>query len=198
MLAYNTHKISMWAWLKVEYVYTSGMVGHVNVRVLNGSEPTEQTAVVKLEELSKPIGWKPIHTITCKDIEQARRVRDDWFKRGIHVWASHDLSCAGRMAFTPVTEGEEPGSPHWQYTGNPVETIAPEDCPKYFRIEILHQWEPELPPTSEKNARRKAIRELRARMEQSLGGELHFVPDGMGGKMAVCERVEVLYQPQEA
>jgi hypothetical protein len=195
--SYAAHHITTWAWLEVEYVYTSGMGGNVNVRVLNGNERTDHTVVVGLSELQRPIGWKPEYTITCKDIEQARRVRDDWFKRGIVVWASHDLSSAGRMAYTPVAEDGEPGSPHWQYTGNPVETIAAEDCEQLFRIEILHQWEPELPPTSEKTARRKAIKELRARLEGALGGELHFVPDGVGGKMALCEKTELFYQPQE-
>ena len=30
-----------------------------------------------------------------------------------------------------------------------------------------------------------------------MGAELHFVPDGMGGKMPLCEQVEVFYKPEE-
>ena len=191
MYSYNTHSISLWAWLKVVRVIPNDTV--VFIRVLNGLQETEQTAMVKLSELQKPIGWQPIYTITCKDIEQAHKVRDDWFDRGIHVWASHDLSSAGRMAYTPITEDEGPGSPHWQFTGDPVETIKPEDCGKYFRIEVLHQWEPELPATTKKTARRKAI--VAARAEE--GVELYFVPDGMGGRMPLCERIETVYAPQE-
>lgn len=199
--SYNKYGISLWAWLKVVRVIPADTV--VFVRVLDGPAETEQTAMVKLTALQKPIGWKPVHTITCKDIEQARRVRDDWFTRGIHVWASHDLSSAGRMAYTPVKEladlatdedtDSNPQSPHWQYTGNPVETILPPDCEKFFRIEVLHQWEPELPPTTEKTARRKAIAAVRA----EEGVELCFVPDGMGGRMPLCERIETIYEPQE-
>lgn len=186
---YNEHGVNLWAWLKVvRYIEGDDVIF---LRVLNGMEETDQTAMVKLSAIQAPLGWKPVYTITCKDHDQALRVRHEWFKRGIHVWASHDLSSAGRMAYTPVEEATEGCSPHWQFTGNPCETILPPDCEKYFRIEVLHQWEPKLPPTTEKTARRKAIKQLRAESEV----ELHFVPDGCGGKMAVCERVEVLYEP---
>lgn len=194
--SYNQAGINLWAWLKVvRYIEGDDVIF---LRVLNGMSETEQTAMVKLSALQKPIGWKPIYTITCKDVDQALKVRHEWFKRGIHVWASHDLSCAGRMAFTPVKEladlacdEEQPASPHWQYTGNPVETIRPPDCEKFFRVEVLHQWEPSLPPTNEKTARRKAIAAVRA----ELGVELHFVPDGCGGKMPLAEKIETIYEP---
>lgn len=190
MWHYNDACVSLWSWFKVvRYIPGDDMIF---LRVLNGMEETEQTAMVKLGTVQSPIGWKPIHTITCKDKEQADKVRNDWFARGIHVWASHDLSSAGRMAYTPVKEENPDGSsPHWQYTGNPVETIMPPDCEKFFKIEVLHQWEPSFPPTTEKTARRKAIAAVRA----EDGVELHFVPDGCGGKMPLCERVETIYEP---
>lgn len=198
MWNYNDHGISMWAWLKVIRMIPGD--NQVFVRVLNGMEETEQTAMLPLGIIQPPIGWKPIYTITCKDADQASKILHEWFKRGIHVWASHDLSSAGRMAFTPVKEladlasdEPEPNSPHWQYTGNPVETILAADCARYFRVEVLHQWEPELPPTAKKAARQKAIAVERA----MPGVELFFMADGCGGKIAVCERIEVIYEPSK-
>ena len=186
---YNDYGISLWAWLKVVRMIPGD--DHVFLRVMNGPTETEQTAMVKLGAVQPPIGWKPVYTVTCKDHDQALKVRHEWFKRGIHVWASHDLSSAGRMAFTPVKDNSDAASPHWQYTGNPVETILAPDCEKYFRIEVLYQWEPELPPTSKKYARQKAISALRE--QENI--ELCFVPDGCGGERPLCERVELIYEP---
>ena len=191
MWHYNEAGVSLWARLKVVR-YIPGD-DKIFLRVLNGMEETEQTVMVKLRAIQPPTGWKPVYTITCKDIDQAQLVRDSWFARGINVWASHDLSSAGQMAFTPVKPEGATTSPHWQYTGNPVEVITPADCPQLFRIEVLHQWEPELPPTTEKTARRKAIIALR----EKPGVELHFVPDGYGGRMPLCERIEAFYDPAQ-
>ena len=202
MLVYNVNAIPMWAWLKVTSIKqrtTTDALGKptkcctVQVEILNGNEPRGVLLHVEAKDIQKPIGWRPVHTVTCKDIEQAHRVVNEWFKRGIHVWASHDLSSAGRMVFTLVKENEDAVSPHWQYTGNPVETIMPPDCEKYFRVEVLHQWVLGRLPTGRETtaARRKAI--AAARAQEDVG--LHFVPDGMGGRMALCERIETIYEP---
>jgi hypothetical protein len=188
----------LWAWFEVVDVGDSSIdVRNSSIRIKHTSRSLNAIGVpwegsVPLDWIEAPIGWEPSYTITCKDHDQALRVRHEWFKVGIHVWASRDLSSAGRMAFTPVKETNPSGSsPHWQFTGNPVETILPPLCEQLFKIEVLTQWEPKLPPTSEKKARRKAVEELRARP----GLELRFVPDGCGGKMAVCESVETSYEP---
>lgn len=195
-IAYHTQfKISLWAWLKV--LETTPITA--KVEILNGNKPTGETRVVLMQAIQPPLGWEPVYTITCKDIEQAKTVHEDWFKRGIHVWASHDLSSAGRMAYTPVVvENMQPvvmqdQSPHWQYTGNPVETIKPADCEKCFRIEVLHEWEPELPPTSQRTARDKAVKEIRAQP----GVTLDFIRVEGNYTMPLCQRVESAYEPKE-
>jgi hypothetical protein len=36
------------------------------------------------------------------------------------------------------------GSPHWQFTANPVEIVTPELCPKVFNVWQQHEGRSEL------------------------------------------------------
>lgn len=92
-----------------------------------------------LSDISLPLGWHSTYDIYAGNKTCADLIISDWFGRGIAVWASHDLSSAGRMAFTPLTDGKPNGSPHWQYTGNPVEVVAPELCPRVFNVWQQHE-----------------------------------------------------------
>jgi len=150
----------MWAGLKVLELL-KGPESHVRLQLYNGPTPCEQEYTVPLSWISLPIGWKPVYTVYCKSLEQCGQVKS-WFTRGIHVWASHDLSSAGGKAFTPFSaEGEATTSPHWQYTGNPCESVPADQCPMVFNIVHLEHWEVTLPRDKKERAREIAV--LRAK-----------------------------------
>ena len=94
--------------------------------------------------IQPPLGWEPVYTITAKDKAMAERVVNEWFKRGIVVWQSHDLGSSMGKAFTPGAIAE-PNSPHWKYTANPLEIIPAEDCPRVFNVEYEEEGKFNLP-----------------------------------------------------
>lgn len=134
-MKHGTKEPHVWAWFRVEDVDSSECL----LQLYNGPEPCSERYRVPLAWIDPPLGWKPVYDIVCTDKEKAEEVISSWFKRGIHVWASHVLSSAGRKAFTPIEDGEEPGSPHWQYTGQPTESVPPELCPSVFRVVWLER-----------------------------------------------------------
>ena len=141
-----------WSWFDVLEVSPEICRLRHTSRALNAPDPAWE-GDVPTEQVAAPLGWKPVYEIVCKDKEQADKVVSEWFKRGIHVWTNHNMSssqCGGK-AFTPAENGSG-GSPHWQYTGNPIETIPAELCPMLFTVKWLEEWEPKLPPTEEKAA----------------------------------------------
>ena len=153
---------------------------------------------IPLSWLEPPLGWESSYTIYCSSSSQAQTVIADWFQRGIHVWTSHDLSCAGRMAFTPFVhsdgsvDGVQPGvepaaSPHWQYTAQPVESIFAEDCPHIFSVVWREEWEPNLPSVAAE--RKKEIKRLRA----ELGAENVYWTQCGPEKIWTCVRETVLH-----
>lgn len=176
----------LWSWFKV---LSAGpetcRLRHI-LRAASAPDPAWE-GEVKTADIQLPLGWQPTYTIYCKDAEQASRVLQDWFTRGIHVWTSHDLSCAGRMAYTPVS-GEQARSPHWQFSNEPVETIPPELCEQVFNIIWIEEWMPDLP--QEKKARRRKIAELR----KQPGVTLEFVRDFGNTTVPICQRETVIHR----
>lgn len=183
---YNKYSIGLWSWLKVMKLSPTKIAAVIHI--MNGLESTGEKRIISLRDIQPPLGWKPVYTIHLHKIEDAVKFVNEWFKKGITVWISHDLSKAGTMAYTP--NGEEPN--HWMFTKNPVETISPQDCKKQFIVKLVARWEPELPPTSKKYQRRKAIKRLR-----DDGISVSFEPDGFGGRVATCRRVDDFYTPPE-
>ena len=95
--------------------------------------------------IQPPLGWEPVYTITAKGKVMAERVVNDWFQRGIIVWQSHDLGSSRGKSFTSVSVEHPPQSPHWQYTGNPLEIIPAEDCSRVFNVEYEEEGKFNLP-----------------------------------------------------
>lgn len=157
---YSEADIPVWAWLAVREVGETAVV----VEVLNGDVPTGRLVSVPIRQIDPPIGWAAVYDIVANTEEKATRVAECWFKRGIHVWASHDLSSAGQRAFTPVdTSDPKPDSPRWKYTANPVETVSAADCPHRFTVsweESKDDYDFNLP--TDKAARQKAMKALKA------------------------------------
>jgi hypothetical protein len=140
-----------WTWFTVDLVFESA------TRVVLASEDGSTHEAVPLEWIEKPLGWEPVYMITCKSEELARKVIDVWFHRGIHVWQSQDLSCAGRQAFTPFSLEGDCCSPHyWQYGREPLEAIEPAECKNVFKVVWLDEQEEHYLPT-DRAERRKAI-----------------------------------------
>jgi hypothetical protein len=158
-------------------------------RAVNAPDPAWE-GWVPLEQIDAPLGWKPVYEIVCKDKEQADKVVNEWFKLGIHVWTSADLSSAGRKSFTPFGAAgatqDSPASPHWQYMKEPTESIPPELCPQLFVVKVFEEWEPKLPESrKEKAAAVKALRES--------GVEVEYIK---GEHMWVAMRETLVYQPE--
>jgi hypothetical protein len=150
----------IWAWFEVTVVETWDPSRACRVRLrhvcraVNAPEPAWEDWV-PLGIIAVPLGWESVYTITCKSEELARKVIDDWFARGIYVWQSQDLSCAGRQAFTPMTP-DRVRSPHWQYGSEPLEAVEPAECKNVFKVVLLDEREEFGLPT-ERGERRKAI-----------------------------------------
>jgi len=183
---------TLWAWFEVrEAGPESCRLRHI-LRAVNAPDPAWEGEVPTVQ-ISPPLGWSPTYTIYCKNAEQASRVLQSWFEQGIHVWTSHDLSCAGRMAYTPAKE-EKPHPPHWQFGDGPVETVPPELCESVFSIIWIEEWMPDLP--QEKKARRRKIAELRKELE-ATGATLEFVRDFGNSTVPVCQREVVIHRATE-
>jgi hypothetical protein len=141
----------VWAHLVVKAIVSSAGMTWVSVEEHEESRPLDREGKplwrckIALNTIQPPLGWESVYTITAKDKAMAERVVNEWFKRGIVVWQSHDLGSSMGKAFTPVTEGDKPNSPHWQYTGNPVEIISAEDCPRIFSVEYEEEGKFNLP-----------------------------------------------------
>lgn len=137
----------IWAWFEVLAANDKGCRLRHTKRATDALDPAWE-GDVPTEWIEAPIGWQSVYTIHCKDREQADRVVNEWFKRGIHVWASHDLSCLGWM-FTPFGAGDvdAPIPPHWKFTKEPVESIPPELCPSCFVVKVYEEWTLQLPET---------------------------------------------------
>jgi len=186
----KTHDLPcVWAWFEV-IAAGSGTcrLRHI-ARAVNAPDPVWEGEVLT-EQVEPPLGWKPVYEIICKDKEQADKVVSEWFKRGIHVWTSADLSCAGRKSFTPFGAAgaaqDSPASPHWQYTAKPTESIPPELCSTHFVVKVYEEWEPELP--SGKKEKAAAVEALR-----KSGVDLQYIK---GERMWVASREMTIYQPE--
>jgi len=186
----KTHDLPcMWAWFEVlAATEQTCRLRHI-ARAVNAPDPAWE-GDVSTEQVEAPLGWKPVYEIICKDKEQADKVVSEWFKRGIHVWTSADLSSCGRKSFTPFGAAgatqDEPASPHWQFTKEPTESIPPELCPQLFVVKVLEEWEPKLPEAKkEKAAAVKALRES--------GVEVEYIK---GEHMWVASRETLVYQPE--
>ena len=117
-----------WAHFEVTEVGTTGIQGIM----LNGAEKTTTIASIPMADIEPPFGYQDIYTVEITDPSEKEKVLG-WFPRGIAVWVNHDLSSSniGGLAFTP---GDLEHSPHWKYTGKPVEILSPEECQKRIRI----------------------------------------------------------------
>jgi hypothetical protein len=156
----NDTAICLWAWFKVEKLmlkseYDPERIGMVHV----DADIEKERVLVSLDAIEKPFGWKPTYEIWAGDEAKARNVVENWFKRGIHVWVNHDLgsSSVGGHAFTPM---DVEGSPHWKYTGNPVESILPSDCETVFQVgwqENKYDYQFNLPSSKDKKARKLVL-----------------------------------------
>lgn len=180
----------MWAWFEVLAANAKVCRLRHTSRAVNAPDPPWEDDV-PTEQIDAPIGWQPVYKIYCKDRAEADKVVNEWFRRGVHVWASHDLSCAGRMSFTPFGAGggteTEPASPHWQYTKEPIESIPPELCPQLFVVKVHEEWEPQLPEgKKEKAAAVLAMRET--------GVTLEYIK---GEHMWLASRETLVHQPKE-
>lgn len=129
---YTDRQINVWSWLRVKAINSED----ATVEVLNGTESTGHVLNVPLTAIDKPIGWQQRYTIYVKDREQADKIINDWFKRGIVVRASCDLSNAGNMAFQPLTNNNAPSMPHWQYVEN-TDIVKAEDCSQVFKVVLV-------------------------------------------------------------
>lgn len=167
----KTHDMpTMWAWFEVlvssepNAVITPALVKLRHVSRAAGAPDPAWEGWVDITWIQPPLGWEPTYTIFCKSKDEADRVVERWFRRGIHVWVSHDLSSGGRQAFTPFGAGDAtedtPASPHWQFTTEPTESVQPEDCPFIFNVKVLESWEPTLPEGKKEKA--GALAALRA------------------------------------
>ena len=185
---YAKRGLTIWAWLKVKSIHDMEKERPwVLLDVMDASKVVGEARGL-LEDLQPPLGWKTEYEVCIPRIEAAVKFVNEWFKTGITVWASHDLGSPG-MAFTP--KGQEPG--HWRYTKNPVEHLSPKQCEELITVKLSSRWFPDLPPTSEKHKRAKAIKALR-----DSGVEVYFVPNGMGGREAECRKVEDFYTPPDS
>jgi hypothetical protein len=184
----KTHDVpELWAWFEVLTVEDrSCRLRHI-LAALHAPRPLWE-GPVPFDWIAPPIGWASTYTIYCNSDEQSSRVLQDWFSRGIHVWISHELSSAGRMAYTPMGEEGMPRSPHWQFGCKPVETVPPMLCEQIFSVVYLEEWMPDLP--EEKNARRREVKRLR----EMPGVTLEFVRGWGNSRTAVCQRETVIHR----
>jgi hypothetical protein len=141
----------VWSHLVVKAIVLYAGVTWVSVEEHEETRPLDRGGkplwahTIALNTIQPPLGWEPVYTITAKDKAMAERVVNDWFKRGIVVWQSHDLGSSMGKAFTPVSVEHPPQSPQWRYTANPLEIIPAEDCPRVFNVEYEEEGKFNLP-----------------------------------------------------
>lgn len=196
----KTHDLPcMWAWFEVLVAQEPGSnitpalikLRHI-ARAVNAPDPAWE-GWVDIDWIEVPLGWKPVYEIICKDKEQADKVVNEWFTAGVHVWQSQDLSCAGRLSFTPFgaaqtkPDGSDPVSPHWQYGKEPLESVEAGLCSIVFKVTWLEEWEPQLPDG--KVARKKALDALR----DSQDIELEYIK---AERFWLARREHIVYQPR--
>lgn len=137
MYASQLPPLHVWAWLRVEEIVEGKLV---RVQVLNGDQPIEgDKRTFPLGMIEPPLGWEPVYTVCVSSVD----VRDKllgWLadKRGVACWISHDFSNAGQRSFTPG----DGTSPHWQYTGNPIEIVHDPSRFKFVLCESQHDKPP--------------------------------------------------------
>ena len=167
---YTSHNLHVWAWFDVLRVNEDGTI------VLQHDNAGEKLEVVTVpsETIAAPIGWEPRYTIYCKP-EQAEKIVNEWFARGIVVRQSHNLSGSMPTAFQPADNSAQP---HWQFP-EVTDSIPPELCPQLFRVvsvvteEINSYSNPEHPDLRAmgRTKRGKAIQAMRAD-----GWSVRYVP----------------------
>lgn len=108
---YGKYALSAWARLSVQEVDGDRvLVKHMN--------PPSQPCTccdpfwVEREELQTPLGWQETYDVIVTSYEESDKVKT-WFRDrgGVAVFTSLDLSCAGRMMYTPGDKSEH--KPHW-------------------------------------------------------------------------------------
>lgn len=176
---------TMWAWFEVLAASERTCRLRHTSRAVNAPDPAWE-GDVPTEQIDPPLGWQPTYEILCKDQAQADKIVNEWFARGINVWTNHDMSSAGcgGKAFTPA---DSEGSAGWRYTGEPTETIAPEDCAKIFTVKIYEEWEPSIPEN--KVDRKAEIERLR-----KSGVTVEYLKRH---RMWLATRETLVYQPME-
>lgn len=137
----NSPGLHIWAWLRVEEIVAGR---RVRVQVMNGLQPIESDnqREFPLDRIDPPLGWEPVYTVYVSNVDVKNQLLG-WLaaKRGVACWISHDLSSAGRRSFTPG----DGTSPHWQYTGNPIEIVHD---PARFKF-VLCKSQHDKPPKEE-------------------------------------------------
>jgi|PlaIllAssembly_1097288.scaffolds.fasta_scaffold00052_12 hypothetical protein len=179
----------LWAHLEVLEVEPT----HVTVIHDNAGKHVGAQHRVKLELIKPPWGWEPVYTIECSDDDTVKRVIETWFGRGISVWVDHNMSTrhCGAKAFMPLVDGKVPPcSPGWQYTGNPLEIVEPDECRKRFKVVRTETHCVSIPTTKQKAARRGAVQQLR---KQHPGAVIRLVGDD-----AEWETETVVHDPQNS
>jgi hypothetical protein len=113
--AYTSREINPWTWLIVKEV--AG-----NQALVALQENPDRVFPVALSDLEAPLGYQESYDVIVPSREKAVMVTS-WLvsRSGITVWASHDLSTAGRYMFTPGDKVSE-GKPHWSV--GLVETVT--------------------------------------------------------------------------
>ena len=126
----------VWSWFTVREVNGDT----VRLEYYNcGHEDASHTGkfyTIPLASIDAPIGWEPRYTMYVKP-DKVDTVINDWFKRGVVLRQSHDISCMGRRTFQPMDNAEQP---HWMFP-EVTDVIQPEDCPKIIRVVKIEEQE---------------------------------------------------------
>lgn len=136
---YTSRGLSPWGRLRVIGIDASTVTVHHAPHPADPTCDDPSPITIPLYTVQFPIGWEPRYTIHCKP-EQSQTVINEWFKRGIVVRQSHDMSGSMPTAFQPLVSGQLPRSPHWQFPEN-TDVILPDDCPRLFRVVEVQQEE---------------------------------------------------------
>lgn len=127
---YASRDIHIWAWMRVEEIVDGR---RVRVQILNGDQPIEgdNQREFPFDMIDPPLGWAPVYTIYLSKREDKDKMLE-WISsgRGVAMWTSHDLSCAGRMSYAPG----DVQSPHWQFTANPIEILHNPERLKFILV----------------------------------------------------------------
>lgn len=177
---YTTRNISMWAWFKVLAIVHDSM-HQVLLRVLNGSQETEQEVTVPLAAIDPPIGWASTYDIyvTPDKVEQVL----SWFARGIKVKVDHALDRLAGNAYMPA---DVDTAPTWGYYE--CDTVSPADCPNVFRVIAYVEQEFHMP--KDPYARRMYRKAARAN-----GWTLRYANYGAHGGQWYRSKEVTVYSP---